>query len=1015
MTEIDNSASDRLALVKRLVTLAERRIAVDDAPVGSAKISYFPLVTREDTGDLRPIHVPFKPTKLEKNAWEAGGYMPVWSQGAPHHKHALIGAGRALAELAAVDLIRQRAEELSRALSVVDVGSNAQRLHAAMRVVGLTDAHATVHHLVPVVQDGDNRRLVAARRGFSVCTCLYQQCTHLAADVQLFQHSLYYMTPSDLLARMPPGCVSYATLHHIFDAAGTIEGNQMAYHVREDGLVECLAAGNTHSYVHPANSWLKSRLYSAGGRTLRWELVESFFSTHLYQFDVTETATVIPRSAVSWSDASTTGDVAHDYLQRINGDLRAAVTDRSLGLTHHPGATTWVHHIEKMTLVYGVAYAYLGRSTVVAIPTDLVGNLVARATGVARDPTLRRSLTELARKYLLAGNYPPHLIPRVILLAVTAAMVRGVEEETARFGRTNSIHQGLFAEHARVLAGGGVSTWRWYHALNPRNWFSLCTCADDEFHSDAALTVLQLRANGVGSAPTEFTPLPQHTFAPAYVRKTIPLPAQDAGTSLVVGPDVDREAAPSSARVALLALGPYLATTANNDLESFEHAFRSRIGRAVPTADPLLWDSLWARIQHPLHPLHGLLVDEFTVTAAIRSAWLDKFPLGQRRPFLEALETLHSRDLTSGDCRTSGFAKVEKSALVGPDGLPALDERLVFSYRPIRQVVTGPVDWTIAKAYRQLFSPNSDSPVVWVNGRQATAEAFGDWFDAAVASVSDAGCRPVFMCGDHSRFEAHRSAASFDFGVRLCLHASADPAYALARRAAAKVRGRAQRHQVEYGARYKLCSGGTETSLDSFQRNVAGLDHAFGHAAWGWLMFAVNGDDWLVVCRERFVIPRDVFHERMAQLGFESSFDVCRTTAEIAFCQTVPYPTGGRTVWGPKIGRVLSRLPFATNASRDDPVGVALGMRVACSHIPFIVDYLDNLLRLASATPVEYQHHLSAVVAHTADDSTFAFIFERYGLTNEDLIDFRRLLATAASLPGILDWAPLGRLIEVDA
>lgn len=598
------------------------------------------------------------------------------------------------------------------------------------------------------------------------------------------------------------------------------------------------------------------------------------------------------------------------------------------------------------------------------------------------------------------------------MIAVCAAMTSGLEEEIAYIGITNANFSRAYEEHAKVMAGQPVVHWRWYHGLWPGHWFRCCY--GEEFHSEDARTIMLLRDGGVGSTsvthPVHLPP--NHNFLPVYNPKTTTMPAQDGSARLMIGPDNMKHPIPPSCILSLICLGPFIPTTARNDLEAFTTGWKVRIARAVPEPEDGAWE-FYTRLTHdPRCVLHKLRLPIMVVNQDGLNAWLLRFPEAMRDVYMAALRELETRDLRDDDLRGGAMVKAEKQGFCAPIGPPDLDPRLVIAYKPIRQVCTGPWDWHAAKYYREVFNVKSDSPAVWVNGRDATAEAFGRWYDHALASVVNEPSHKIYY-GDHSKFEAHRSEGAFDYAKDLMFAGISNARYRRCREGSWVLKGRAQRHNVRYEVEFKLGSGGTETSIDSFQRNLTGLVHVFGEPNPGRTYFAVNGDDWLVITTS--VMEETTFHERMLELGFESSFVEARSSWDVEFCQTVPYPCGGHTVWGPKIGRVLSRLPFSLKGNKLDPVGIALGMQTSCHHIPFLSDYLNHILRLSpETTPIKYDHHIASEYEHDSDESTWAFVQHRYGLTPQDLQDFNAIMSEVDSLGSMTRWEWLEALIKTD-
>jgi hypothetical protein len=112
---------------------------------------------------------------------------------------------------------------------------------------------------------------------------------------------------------------------------------------------------------------------------------------------------------------------------------------------------------------------------------------------------------------------------------------------------------------------------------------------------------------------------------------------------------------------------------------------------------------------------------------------------------------------------------------------------------------------------------------------------------------------------------------------------------------------------------------------------------------------------------------------------------------------------------------VLQRLPWALENTIEDPRGVAKGMLVACSFIPFLSDYLHHITSLvpASVKSIDYEYHLGATGWLRPTPETWAFVSSRYGLTELDLAHFLRLVLNA-KLGTIVAWPLLAQLIERD-
>jgi len=75
-------------------------------------------------------------------------------------------------------------------------------------------------------------------------------------------------------------------------------------------------------------------------------------------------------------------------------------------------------------------------------------------------------------------------------------------------------------------------------------------------------------------------------------------------------------------------------------------------------------------------------------------------------------------------------------------------------------------------------------------------------------------------------------------------------------------------------------------------------------------------------------------------------------------------------------------------------------------HVPFVREYCQRVLEIlpvSNSRYVEYEpHKVHTERAHEYCDETFVFLFQRYGLTRSDLVEWERLLKTITSLPAVL-------------
>jgi hypothetical protein len=957
----------------------------------------------------RVVGSQYKPGPQDIKLLEEAGVTLVYEK-ARHHPHLAAGVGRALAEIDVANLISLRSTELGRPLLVKDVGSNAVRFQTCLLVHAVPGTVRECHHLMPQLQFGDEDRRAAARNRWSNCTHLWQECDCMPnADVLVMQHSLYYFTPEEVVNILKPEQILYATVHHHFSAGGSILDGQIAWTISKDGRLSVQAAGNASPYPHFANLWLKQGKLQFGNRVLVWDLLESNLETHLYGFRVLVTDTTVASPVVSYTD---------DYVERLKQTLSLVAKERATGPERTALALSVDFSVRKLYLKYGTLYATHEHDEVTMIPLDLIGDLRSSVVMQKRSILTISALVARARRLVGAGGWPSDLAPRVILLAVAAALTADVEAETAHVGVMNKRYNKVFEAHSHVLSGGFVEPWRWWHNLNPTNWFTTC-CVTDEHHLPDAQAFHALAHQGL--LPDHFPPTMlgglRFKLEGAYKTQTVTL----ATTSKVVITSDSNFVEPTQAsfKLSLIALGPFVPMATTQEIDDVVHAFKVRMGREVPLPVPGAWQEVvqlcFTRGTHST-TLNAWVMDEpIVITPDIKAQWLERTPPSQQRLLREAFDSLRHTPIMRRDLNGKVFLKLEKSAFLTAGILALFDPRLVISRTPRALASSGPFNWVYAKRVRDKLVIRPGQPSVWVTGGEANGQVFGRWVKAAWESIPPQYRRVAW--GDMNKAEAHRSVDAFEAAMSCLETGDPDENCLLVLESEVKLKAFGLRHPVKITAVGPLASGSSGTSRDTAFRNDVCLQRAFGTAVWGRCMRAFNGDDWLVIYDSRCVIvTTELVKASYVYLGHSTDVEISRELWDCEFCQTLPYPVGEDIVFGPKIGRVLQRLPWALESVQEDPRGVAKGMMVACSHIPFLSDYLKIIISKvpSEVKAVDYEFHLGAIDFLRPTPETWAFVTYRYNIGEQDLQDLI-LLLEGVVLGTIVSWPRLADLVEKDA
>lgn len=1004
VSEVGNPRTGKLARQRALYSDICSNLDLDEGLVSR------PFVDLGWDDDCRLIGSEYKPTPEQAATLRDQGIVLVFEK-APRHKHLLASVGRALCEMEMIVLIKQLSHTLGRAVRVVDVGSNARRLHTCL-AVHWDDrlAKPEVHHLIPQIEGGDPRRLRSSRDKFNVCTHKLAECDCFSQpDVFLLQQSLYNVGPETLAARLEVGMEAYASMHHCFTAGGSILGGEITWTIQPDGLLAVKAEGNVSAYVHPTNAWLRLGKLTFGHKTLVWDLVASHLETHLYRFWVTPT---LPGYV-----ASTHTDQTEDYLRRLQGQLALVAKERATGPSRTDVSVAVDFTVRRVYTRYTEMYFADERKETVMVPLDLIGALRAQAALQARTQMLRSALVASARRLVGSGGWPSDMQPRVILIAVAAALTADVEEETAHLGLLNARYKALNDAHQKALLGAPIKRWGILAAISPWNWWSTC-CNVDEHHQPDAQEFHGLAH--AGALPEEFRALSLEGLR-FKLESEYKSTAELAPTSSfrVLADSTYVEPNQASFKLVLIAMGPMVPVATNQRMDDVIQAFTVRIGRQVPIPEPDAWKEIgqlfFTRGDHADHLSAWVMDEPIDLGPQVVEDWLARLPASAQRVLRIALEDLEKGPITSSDLKAKAFLKLEKSAFAFPGERVVFNPRLVFGYSPKAVAATGPYNWMYAKRVRDRLAVLPGNPVIWVTGSEADGAKFGKWYKAAVDSIP-VGNLTLFWW-DHRQMEAHRP---LDFHeLQNALMETGDPTddYWVVQESRCSIDAFGLKHPIQLRAEGPNGSGGTATSVDSGQRSHATAREACGRFEWSKSMLAFNGDDnLLIIDHTRVHLTVEGLHAAFAKLGHEADIFTSRDPFAVEFCQSLPYPVGDRIVWGPKIGRVLQRLPWALEHAHEDPRGVAKGMLVSCSHIPFLTEYLHHVVEQVPTTvqSIRPEYTLGSREWLRPTAETWAFVNARYGLTEAaDLNDFKFLLERA-KLGDVVAWRRMSDIVKID-
>jgi len=486
-----------------------------------------------------------------------------------------------------------------------------------------------------------------------------------------------------------------------------------------------------------------------------------------------------------------------------------------------------------------------------------------------------------------------------------------------------------------------------------------------------------------------------------------PIEELDPTTKIVELPKIERKVKAKRTMIQELpCFGGLVPTTVSGGAEDFLNGFSSRAGSLRLVPKPGVWEKLVAEFR--VTEVGAALYTEqhIEVTDADFEKWLLAFPPSQQVTLRKANKDNKYSKLSRRDLLAAPFVKVEKQANLTVGGPPAVTPRIVVSHKPNYLAAVGPVIKTACKGIRRNMA---GLPATWITGM--SAEDFGALVDRAVETVAD----PVFIWGDHSRFEKAMSAQTCEAVRTVQRRFSEIPIYLQGIEEMDGIHGMNQGMDYKVDVPYVLSSGLPQTSQSSAVRNLFALHHVFGVPDHKSMVFFFNGDDWLIVVSRARVVAEEDFHKAMTELGFKSEYHLVEDIAEVEFCQLLMWPVNGKTVPGPKPFRVLSRIPWSIS-HQASAASIAQGLIVSGNHVPFLGPYLRKVRKLAgrSVAAKQEEWQLRATKTHACAPDTYDFFRRRYGLGPTDERLFEKVLATVTQLKCILDWPGFAELVELD-
>jgi len=142
---------------------------------------------------------------------------------------------------------------------------------------------------------------------------------------------------------------------------------------------------------------------------------------------------------------------------------------------------------------------------------------------------------------------------------------------------------------------------------------------------------------------------------------------------------------------------------------------------------------------------------------------------------------------------------------------------------------------------------------------------------------------------------------------------------------------------------------------------------------------------------------------------------------QLEFCSGVFYPVGGRYVHGPKLGRALCRIGVDLEMDqrpRAKCAAVASSMYQVSRYVPVLRQMVDVMQRLTAGVPFEAirsaVHRIRPASTTAYDLSTIAFVSQRYGLREAEILELMRMVEGIEELHVYVGSPALAVIVERD-
>jgi len=310
------------------------------------------------------------------------------------------------------------------------------------------------------------------------------------------------------------------------------------------------------------------------------------------------------------------------------------------------------------------------------------------------------------------------------------------------------------------------------------------------------------------------------------------------------------------------------------------------------------------------------------------------------------------------------------------------------------KINTGDWTWALGKRLAVVYHPGGN----FMYASSRSAEEIGNFYDRHACEQEEG----KWVAIDCSRWDRSVGPAALHTLNQAYKAAGAPRCLLDAFRDRGKIRHGKTSHGWKYSRAGQVSSGDGDTSSGNGWLHLMLLSNCSAVKA-----AAVSGDDAII-----FTTDVDAVLTQYRAGGMDPVL-----APDVDFCSSLFWPTNDGTVLGPKIGRFLAKTFYCVHKFDGGYMpwlrGVCLSLENTCSFVPILRVIVPRLLFLCGVGKVwrgeKYLYKSLAANQHSVVEETWAFMQDRYGLSESDVLAMEEQAAqiTIGSTLGGDDWIGL--------